>query len=126
MINNLPKSKQQWIGNTYYNKILKYKGKTRNVLRYWDGKDLLWCCTIDDCRYKYKHKSNLKQHKADKHGIDVTWYYCTIGDCKEKFKRKGTLKIHKADKHDIDVTWYYCTIGDCKQKFKRKGTFKNT
>lgn len=66
------------------------------------------------CDYKTNNSSHMKQHKADKHDIDVVWYYCD--HCEYKCKRVGSLKTHKAFTHDINVVWYYCDHCDYKTK----------
>ena len=73
---------------------------------------------------EFKQKSRIKQHKADKHNIGLTWYNCDIDGCDHKCKHKGNLKQHKADVHDIDVTWYKCDIDGCNHKCKLKGNLK--
>jgi len=35
-------------------------------------------CDVDDCEYKAKQASDLKQHKANVHDIDVTFYVVLI------------------------------------------------
>ena len=76
----------------------------------------------DLCDHKTKNNWHLKEHKALKHNIGVTWYHCDQPNCDKKFKHKGTLKMHKANVHDIDVTWHHCD--QCDYKCKQKGHIK--
>ena len=86
---------------------------------------LILYCNIDDCKFKFKTKDDLKYHKVRFHNINVKWIYCDIDDCNSKFKTNGELKLHKAWIHNLDVVWYYCDIGDCKSKFKQNSHLKD-
>jgi hypothetical protein len=84
-------------------------------------------CGVDGCDAKAKFASHIKQHRADKHNLDVVWHDCaspaktnppclrltppnppplSTGDqvnCDYKAKTAGHIKRHKAYKHDLDV-----------------------
>jgi len=81
-------------------------------------------CGVDDCEYKAKKASTLKQHKAMVHDLDVTFYLCGVGSCEYKAKKASALKKHKAAVHDIDVTFYVCGVDDCRYKTKQDSHLK--
>ena len=83
--------------------------------------------SCDMCKYKCKHRGNLKRHLAQKHHINVKWFACNI--CKFKCKLCINLKRHLAQIHDIDVKWFSCDIYEfkCKERniLKRHLAFKH-
>ena len=72
------------------------------------------------CDYQCKQKANLKQHKRNKHNIDIIWYKCDI--CDYQCKQSSALKKHKQYIHDIDVKWIKCDLCDyqCKENYSLK------
>jgi len=78
-------------------------------------------CGVGGCVYKSKESGNLKQHKADVHGIDVKWFKCD--QCAYKCKQNSSLKQHKASVHGIDVKWFKCD--QCAFKSKRNSHLKD-
>jgi len=72
------------------------------------------------CDYQCKQKGNLKQHKRNKHDIDIIWHKCD--SCDYICKQSSALKKHKQYIHDIDVKWIKCDLCDyqCKEKYKLK------
>ena len=72
------------------------------------------------CDYQCKQKANLKQHKRNKHNIDIIWYKCDI--CDYQCKQSSALKKHKQYIHDIDVKWIKCDLCDyqCKENYPLK------
>ncbi|CAM9770418.1 unnamed protein product, partial [Heterosigma akashiwo] len=81
-------------------------------------------CEFENCTYKAKQKTDLKQHLANIHDNDVTYFPCEIENCTYKTKWKSTLKRHLADIHDIGVTYFPCEIENCSHKAKRKSSLK--
>lgn len=69
------------------------------------------------CDYKNKRNSNLTQHKADRHDIDVVWHSCDV--CSYRAKRGSSLTQHKASQHNIDAIWYECHL--CLYRAKTNG-----
>ena len=61
------------------------------------------CCHVSGCRYESTRESNVKQHKANIHGIDVKFYSCYVSGCTYKSKEKRNLKRLKASIHNINV-----------------------
>jgi hypothetical protein len=84
-----------------------------------DGNGVTWH-KCEDCDYKAKQISHLKEHRARIHNKNVTWHKCV--DCDYKAKDKSNLKTHRAAIHNKNVTWYRCK--DCDYKAKQKGNLK--
>ena len=51
------------------------------------------------CGYETKQKGNLKQHRMNKHNLDVIWWECFTTGCGFKTKSKSSLKRHINNKH---------------------------
>ncbi|GMH92753.1 hypothetical protein TrST_g5190 [Triparma strigata] len=81
-------------------------------------------CGTAGCQYKTSKTTNMKNHKAAKHGIDVVWFSCDQEGCDYKAKAASNLKQHKASVHDIDVRWHRCNQVGCDYKAKATGTLK--
>ncbi|CAM9871668.1 unnamed protein product [Heterosigma akashiwo] len=81
-------------------------------------------CEVDGCGYASKQKHHLKQHLANIHDIDVTYYTCEIENCTYRAKQKHHLKQHLADIHDIGVTYYTCEFENCTYRAKQKSSLK--
>ena len=75
-------------------------------------------CGIVGCQYR-GGSSNMKAHKAARHGIDVVWFSCDQDGCNFKAKRADHLKGHKQNVHDIDVRWHHCDKVGCAYKTKQ-------
>ncbi|GMH72678.1 hypothetical protein TrST_g12103 [Triparma strigata] len=86
--------------------------------------NIIRTCGIAGCQYKTGNTTNMKNHKAAKHGIDVVWFSCDQDGCDYKVKQAGDLKKHKANFHDIDVNWHHCDQDGCDYKAKLAGTLK--
>ena len=120
IIELLPKSKQDWIKNTYYNKSYKRKGIIKNTLRIWDGNNLLWCCNIDGCKYRTKTSSNLNTHNKNIH--DCNRYNNIYNKlCKDEcLKHFINIKLLPKYKQYWIINTYYNKI------IKYKGIVNNT
>ena len=47
-----------------------------------DGKNVkMFMCGEEGCEYKAKQVSTLKEHKANVHDIDVTYFLCDVDGC---------------------------------------------
>jgi len=71
--------------------------------------------SCDICDYQCKQKGNLKQHKQNKHDIDVKWKKCDL--CDYQCKQLNGLLQHKKNKHSKNlnnINWKY------KKKYKYK------
>ena len=67
-------------------------------------------------------EGKIKVHRANVHGIGVTWHACTELGCEYKTKLDGDLKVHRADVHDIDVRWWFCDYEGCEHRALSNGT----
>ena len=89
-------------------------------------------CPEHNCSYKTKREGNIKEHRADVHGIGApvsggrTWRTCGVGVCVYKTNMLSSLKNHKAAIHNIDAVWHYCRELGCEYWYraKQKGTIK--
>ena len=81
-------------------------------------------CNQPGCNKPFKKPSDLKQHKAHVHDIDVVWFECDQPECNYKCKKASNIKQHKADIHDIDVVWHNCNQPGCDEKFKKESSLK--
>ena len=81
-------------------------------------------CGIAGCQYKTGKTSDMKNHKAAKHGIDVVWFSCDQVGCDYKAKQAGNIKLHKQMVHDIDVQWHHCDQDGCDYKAKQASYLK--
>ena len=70
-------------------------------------------CNVDNCDYKARYASHVKQHRMDKHDIAVVWHHCDQKECIYKAKTPGHIKRHKAYKHNVGVTWHFCEHMGC-------------
>ncbi|GMI15404.1 hypothetical protein TrLO_g6734 [Triparma laevis f. longispina] len=77
---------------------------------------IIRACWIIGCQYRTGTTSDLKNHKASKHGINVVWLSCDQENCDYNAKQAGCLKKHKRDIHNIDVVWHRCDSCDYKSK----------
>ena len=59
---------------------------------------IIVACGIAGCQYKGR-LTNVKNHKAAKHGIDVIWYRCDQEGCTYKAKQASNLRMHMKRKH---------------------------
>jgi hypothetical protein len=75
-------------------------------------------CAYQGCQYRAKYASHVKQHRMDKHNLNITWHRCDQPGCIYKAKTQGHIKRHKAYKHDMDVVYHYCDAPDCTYKAK--------
>ena len=57
---------------------------------------------VDMCTHKAKNQTCLKQHKASRHDIGVTWRHCDM--CDYKTEKDNNLKRHKVSMHDIGIS----------------------
>ena len=80
-------------------------------------------CGIAGCQYRGR-STDMKNHKAAKHGIDVVWFSCDQDGCDYKAKRADVLKQHKQHVHDIDVRWHRCDQDGCDYKAKKASHLK--
>ena len=53
----------------------------------------------DECDYRTRARGNLRQHKANMHDINVTWYGCDRPGCSMKFKYLSHMKAHRNATH---------------------------
>mmetsp|Transcript_12764 Transcript_12764/g.23345 ORF Transcript_12764/g.23345 Transcript_12764/m.23345 type:complete len:273 (+) Transcript_12764:371-1189(+) len=84
---------------------------------------IIVACGIAGCQYKGR-LTNVKNHKAAKHGIDVVWHRCDQEGCTYKAKQASNLKQHKQNVHDINVKWHYCDEVGCFYKAKQASHIK--
>ncbi|GMH88781.1 hypothetical protein TrST_g6210 [Triparma strigata] len=78
-----------------------FGGAARGLVRDERG-NIIRTCGIAGCQYKTGITTNMKKHKAAKHGIDGVWFYCDQDGCDYKVKVAGSIKEHKQLVHDID------------------------
>jgi ssDNA-binding Zn-finger/Zn-ribbon topoisomerase 1 len=78
-------------------------------------------CNQPDCDFRTKETGTLKQHKANKHDMNVVWHLCNQPDCDFKAKHASDLRQHEANKHNIDITWRLCNQPGCNFKSKTMG-----
>ena len=72
---------------------------TRYDVNEVDG-ERVFVCGEGECEYYSNGASVMKQHKANIHDIDVTYYYCDQKGCEYKAKKASKVKTHKAFIHD--------------------------
>ena len=86
---------------------------------------VVWhACPVPNCDHRTKRKSNLKQHLADRHGVEVVWHACPVPGCDHRAKQKSDIKKHLAFKHGIGVVWHACPVPGCDYRAKQKGDIK--
>ena len=56
-------------------------------------------CSYPGCTYESNYKQSIKQHRADRHDIQVKWYACDQPGCFYRAKQKGNLKNHLKNRH---------------------------
>ncbi|GMH81919.1 hypothetical protein TL16_g09089 [Triparma laevis f. inornata] len=81
-------------------------------------------CGIDNCTFKAAYTTQMRNHKASKHNIDVRWYRCQEDGCDYKAKYAGHVKRHKQSAHNINVVWHHCKEDDCEYRAKDAGNLK--
>ncbi|GMH57566.1 hypothetical protein TrST_g3971 [Triparma strigata] len=81
-------------------------------------------CGINGCTFKAAYTTQMRNHKASKHNIDVRWFRCQEAGCDYKAKYAGHVKRHKQSAHNINVVWHHCKEDDCAYKAKDAGNLK--
>ena len=67
----------------------------------------------DLCNYLARDNAGLREHKQNKHNIDIEWKQCDLGE--KQFKQVSSLKKHRSEVHKIDIIWKQCDR--CEEKF---------
>jgi len=127
---------QDLTGNTGAMKNHKAVKHEKDVVHLADGADggsrkrvernkfgnIMRPCGTAGCQFKTDSTSNIKNHKAAKHGINVVWFCCDQDGCGFKAKNTGNLKRHKQIRHNIDVVWNHYDL--CDHKSNDPGNLK--
>ena len=73
--------------------------------------DRPWRCAEPGCGKGFRARALLKQHRQQKHNVDVVWWPCDY--CDVAVKRKSHLASHLAWCHDIYDRPYPCAFPGC-------------
>lgn len=89
------------------------------------SENIIWyTCGVDSCNRRCFTNSEIKNHRSNKHNIDVKYIMCDIDNCGKILKRECDMNFHKKSVHKINVTYFNCNIDNCSEKFIRLADLK--
>lgn len=95
--------------------------KTHYISNHTEKKDIEWFhCDQENCNYKAKLKTTLKNHKKKIHNVGIKWFLCDHENCNFKTNEKYQLNKHKQRIHNLNTKWFCCDHENCDYKTKNK------